>query len=635
MELHTKPKYYVIRIFLCLIAITLILSIATLAQQRNLKTEILVYIKADSLELSLNQTESFSIDKIPIRSGKLKSALEQVSPNSIAKAFPNWTKNASLKVLENGVRVKKPNLSRIFILTFSSEEKAKQAVERLSKEPSVLYAEPHMDASISSNPVFLDQEKLNAPWRANKQHIINSYPYPPLISTVGYDPLYPDQWHLNNTGQSTGGTVDADIDAPEAWQIFTGSSSIKIAVFDTGVDYEHDDFSGKLTGDDRDPFGDNDFFEFHGTHVAGVAAAKANNDRGGRGVDWNAKIISKQIIDGTGYYFGDSYATNKMYEAVDIDNVDIINHSWSGTYFSTLLRSAFAYAYKMNKVNVAAMGNDKLFGNPTKFPAAFGQGVIAVGGTQNNDSRSPFSQTGNHIGVVAPGGLNYFNNVNDKDILSTWSNNSTRFSAGTSQAAPQVSGIASLLKGYNNNLYNDDIEQLIKISADKVSGMNGQNYTTEYGYGRVNAHKALLRLQSPYVINHYTATGGTIANETTKNILFIDTPGLADEWYYVKQVEVRKNVTFPYLSDVHVWGRGVATNGYSDANPNFAMGWTGVVSNSVGGNQATLKTYVYEVYDEALEPIGWFPTSPSNVTFAYTAHGIPAPLLRPLQLILP
>lgn len=185
-------------------------------------------------------------------------------------------------------------------------------------------------------------------------------------------------------------------------------------------------------------------------------------------------------------------------------------------------------------------------------------------------------------------------------------------------AALVVSGIATLLKGYNSSLYNDDIEHLIKLSAED-RGVTG--FDSEYGHGRVNAHKALLRLQSPYVLNHHTATGGYVANVTQETKVFYDTPGLADGVYIVKRNEVRRYVSFPWMDEVHVWGRGVATNGYSAATPNFAMGWN--APTSVYNNNATLKTYVYEVFTTSGQRIGWYPTSPANATFAYTVHGKP------------
>ncbi|MCP9290435.1 S8 family serine peptidase [Gracilimonas sediminicola] len=414
------------------------------------------------------------------------------------------------------------------------------------------------------------------------------------------------QWNLLNTGQNFG-TNDADIDAPEAWDITKGSSSTKIGIIDNGVRSTHEDLAGKVTGDAA--------FADHGTHVAGIAAASTNNNKGIAGVDWNAQIINK--------LYGDDPTTyNAVLSAVN-SGADILNSSFilcsnclnptPTPRYSTLVRRAYASAYKMNVVSAAAVGNYNT--STVYYPAGFGQGITAVGATNRNDTRwnwnpAQGSNTGNHIDVVAPG----------EDITSSTAGTITSYASftGTSMATPHISGIAGLLLAKNSSLYNDDIEHLIQLSAED-RGPTG--FDSEYGHGRVNAHRALLRLQSPYVLNHHTATGGYVANVTQETKVFYDTPGLATGTYIVKRNEVRKTVSFPYLSEAHVWGRGVATNGYSIANPNFAMGWNEPVS--VSNNSATLKTYVYEVFTTSGQRIGWFPTSPSNAQFAYTVHGIP------------
>lgn len=124
-------------------------------------------------------------------------------------------------------------------------------------------------------------EKHTEPTLDNDEHYING-----------------TQWYLNNDGRN-GGVAGADINAEGAWAIYTGSSSSKIAILDTGVELTHEDLSGKATGETH-------FGEPHGTMVAGVAAARALNMDGIRGVDWNAQIISKNIFDANGNYLGDA-----------------------------------------------------------------------------------------------------------------------------------------------------------------------------------------------------------------------------------------------------------------------------------------------------------------------------------------
>ncbi|MCI0708216.1 MAG: S8 family serine peptidase [Ignavibacteriae bacterium] len=506
-----KKHLFVVQTHLVVVLLLVLFSNYQLQAQLkgDLRREILVYIQPNALAFPSLERGHIGIENLPQVSTPLRETFTRFGVQSMAKAFPNFTDVDTIRTREDGVAVKLPQFSRIFKVYVADEADIDSAVSALSKIPGVLYAHKNSDARRNS------------------------------------DPTYSNQWHLKNTGQG-GGTIGEDIKAEEAWQIFTGSSSIKIAVVDGGVETGHQDLVGKATGDLPDY---EDELAHHGTHVAGIAAAKANNGYGGRGVDWNAQILSEIVFNHDGF-MGDGRAAQAITEAVN-DGAHIINHSWGGPTTPTL-DVAMAYAYKMNRVTVAAMGNFE--GNSIQWPAAFVQGVIAVGATQDNGIRDPGSKTGNHIDVVAPGGFQNFdingNAINNAhDIWSTLLNNSYGYVAGTSMAAPVVSGIASLLKGYNPNLYNDDIENIIKLSVDD-KGPTG--WDPEYGYGRVNAKKALERLganNSGYVVNHATSSGGTDQGASSNYLMTIyGAQGLSDGVYNVIRHEVRKNVTFAAIN---------------------------------------------------------------------------------------
>ncbi len=125
-----------------------------------------------------------------------------------------------------------------------------------------------------------------------------------------------------------------------------------------------------------------------------------------------------------------------------------------------------------------------------------------------------------------------------------------------------VSGIASLLKGYNNTLYNDDIENILKLSADDL-GPTG--FDNNYGHGRVDAGNALNLIKLPNSVTHLTSTGGTVTDVSPAySLTFASVPGFADGTYTVKANIVEKAVTFPstYCNIISAWGTGLNSTGY-------------------------------------------------------------------------
>ena len=410
-------------------------------------------------EITVGENEQLK-RKMDVISSAIDSVLGKYQVNKIRKAYPDFKQSDRIKTTRNGKVVKFRDKSDIHILTVIRLEDAEKLIAELSKIPGVVYAETNF-ANIKAD---IDIVSPN-------------------------DEFFSQQWNLHNDG-SGGKTYDADIDAPEAWYITTGSSIIMIGIIDNGIRITHEDLFWRVSGDTYNDTG----YLGHGTMVAGVAAATGNNGTGIAGVDWNVRTYSSAIRYGSGGSSNTEIA-EKIDEAISAGS-DIINNSWTAGDPSYTLLSAFADAYLNNVVIVACMGND--YGNVLRFPAGYG-GVIAVGATDSTDNKADFSNTGNNIDVVAPGV-----NIHTLDCTS---DESYACVSGTSVAAPHVSGIASLILSVNPNLYNDDVENIIKISADKVDGMSQQNFTTDYGYGRVNAYKALQYLQPPYILERGIASG--------------------------------------------------------------------------------------------------------------------------------
>ncbi len=330
------------------------------------------------------------------------------------------------------------------------------------------------------------------------------------------DALFGLLWGMHNTGQTVNGTAgipDADIDAPEAWDITTGSSSVVVAVVDSGVSTLSvvNDLSGNIWSnpgeipengidDDSNGYVDDvvgwDFVfddnspndaNGHGTHVAGTVAAVGNNSTGVTGVSWSTKIMALRFLDARG-----SGSTEDAISAILYANAKgahVINNSWGGDGYNQSLKDAIDAS---SAVVVCAAGNggsDRIGDDNDAvpfYPASYtSSNLIAVAATDQNDNRASFSNYGpTSVDVAAPG-------VN---ILSTLSTGGYGYLAGTSMAAPHVAGLAALIhtvsssaSSGNRTLAATDIIQTIKDTVDPLSSLSGVIATG----GRINAYTAV------------------------------------------------------------------------------------------------------------------------------------------------
>jgi subtilisin family serine protease len=374
-------------------------------------------------------------------------------------------------ILASGGKIK----CRYKFIPAIAAEASSAAIQKIKKDPNVKYVEPDFEVSI--------------------------------LQTLPNDPGFNSLWGLHNTGQM-GGMPDADMDAPEAWDIETGSSDVVIAVIDTGVDYNHEDLSanmwtnpGEIPGNgidddnngyvddvhgwdfcnnDSNPMDDHD----HGTHCSGTIAAVGNNGVGIAGVNWTAKIMAIKFLSAGGSgSTSDAILSVQYATTMKLDyGIPVIatSNSWGGGDFSQALENAIAEADAAGILFVAGAGNEGMNNDIYAFyPANHNvPNVIAVAATDDADYLAWFSNYGSTtVDLAAPG----------VGILSTVIGNGYSFSDGTSMAAPHVSGLVGLVKARFPGITHHEIKDRILGSVNPVPDLQGITVTG----GRVNAWNAL------------------------------------------------------------------------------------------------------------------------------------------------
>jgi subtilisin family serine protease len=415
-----------------------------------------------------------------------------------------------------------------------------------------------------------------------------------VYSVTPNDTYFVNLYGLHNTGHYAYGYDDADIDAPEAWSTTVGSQGVKIAVIDTGIDYNHSDLVGNLwtnssetncvdgidndlngyiddclgwnfVGGNNDPMDDYG----HGTHVAGTIGATGNNAEGVVGVMWRASIMPLKAFDADGIgYEADiveaiGYAVGK--------GARIINASWGGTSYSAVMYDAINMANNAGVLFVAAAGNgddDGVGDNNDLFPhypASFDlPNIISVAATDQRDDRVPFSNYGPiSVDIAAPGVYiwstvpNWWSTYTGYGIIETFS--------GTSMAAPHVSGVAGLLFSYYDGLQNtqfthSQIRSTILWYADTKQSLDGWIYTK----ARINAHRAVSSLLVPTGLI-VTANPYEIPEEPSASVAA--SPGITLSWTDNAtgeagyKIERRSEAGFSEIAVV-----GPDTNTYTDSN---------------------------------------------------------------------
>jgi len=262
--------------------------------------------------------------------------------------------------------------------------------------------------------------------------------------------------------------------APEAWQITSGKPDVLVAILDTGIDQTHEDLAGKVVASinfTQSPTVDD--LCGHGTHIAGIIAATADNAVGGTGVAYNCSLMNVKVAEDDGSCDSATVAKGIIW-AVD-NGAKVINISLTITKPLPTLEKAIDYAWDKGAVIVAAAGNN--YSSTPVYPAAY-PNAIAVAATNKDDRLPQWSNHGDWISLGAPG----------VDIYSTLPDDNYGYKSGTSSAAALVSGEAALLftivtDTNSNGCVNDEIRHGIESTCDEVE-IEG------LGKGRINVLKA-------------------------------------------------------------------------------------------------------------------------------------------------
>lgn len=373
---------------------------------------------------------------------------------------------------------------------------------------------------------FIEELKKNP----DVAYVIPNYKVYP--QAVPNDPLYSQQWYLQN------------IDIERAWDITTGLNTVYVAVIDTGVDYNHPDIKDNIwindgelleidsnnngiddgcendADDDGNGYVDDCYgfdaysgqgsamdYDGHGTNVAGIIGATTNNGEGVAGINWNVKIIPcKFMSNGSGN-------TNDLIECFEYIkslkenkglNIAIINGSYGYTASvdETLNIDCTQYPdtekcliQDIGAIFVAAAGNYTSNNDVYNFlPCNYSvvlDNVICVGSVDRYDNISSFSNYGiSTVNIFAPGGevnnnqliLNLYKYTNDGDDTNDYAGY-----VGTSQAAPQVAGVLSLLRSIDNTSTNTDLIKNVIASGDNKLSLSGYSAFCN----RLNAYNAI------------------------------------------------------------------------------------------------------------------------------------------------
>ena len=384
-----------------------------------------------------------------------------------------------------------------------------------------------------------------------------AYAEPNMVVT-GYtnytpnDPSFAQSWGLRNIGQS-GGQSGFDMGATTAWDTTLGSSSVIVLVMDSGIQQDHPDLN-QVAGRDfttdansnpnGGPIGSNDN---HGTAVAGCISERANNSIGSTGVAPGTRVASARI--GTNYQVQDdgsvsfsaeyTWFADALYWGQSI-GVRVSNNSNSLGGTSSALESAYSSTRTNGMVHFASAGNGSVA--QISYPARLST-VNSVAAANRFGQRSGFSQYGTGLDFTAPGEDVF---TTDRTDSNGYSSGDYTFARGTSFASPYAAGVAALIISQNPTLTAAQVESAM---AGSCTDMGADGYDTDYGYGLVNASRALSS-RLPNLAPHQPAGWSNkivvskVTNTTTDSVNLASTDTLYLDWAVINNGNASATATF-------------------------------------------------------------------------------------------
>lgn len=386
------------------------------------------------------------------------------------------------------------------VLKVGAEKSMTSVLAALKNNPAVEYAEPNYIYSV--NPI---KEKNFAAKKLLKS------PFTDFSAPTPDDPSFGKLWGLRNTGSNepngSAGVEGADVNALKAWDITKGSRAVKIAVIDTGVDYNHPDLksnmwsnTAELNGkagvdDDGNGYVDDIYgYDFanmdsnpmdgngHGTHCSGTIGAVHDNRIGVAGVMSDVQIMAVKFLgdDGSGSLEG----AIKAIDYATMMNVDLMSNSWGGGGRSQALLDAIQRASDKGIIFTAAAGNSSSNNDSSpSYPASYDTAnMVAVAATTAQNGLASFSSYGrNSVHIAAPG----------HNILSTVNGGGYDVYSGTSMATPHVSGVLGLLLAKEGRMSHATLRERLTLTSVPVAALRGKTQTA----GRIDAYNLLTDIR--------------------------------------------------------------------------------------------------------------------------------------------